>query len=513
MANKTTSMSKVRQILKLYSQGIGKKKIGARLSMSKNTVKLYIDKYIELRIPLDELMKFSDYELDKRFHPPYETIVNSRINQLYEYYPQMEKELRKRGVTVAKLFRKFKEENPDALAETSFYHYYRLWKKRVNVSLHVEHKAGDKMYIDYAGATLPYVDEDTGEIMDAQVYVAVLGWSQYAYIEALPSQMVEDLILGTENALHFFEGVPLSIVPDNLKSAVIKSSRYEPVINENFKSFADHYGTTVLPARVRKPKDKALVENMVKLTYQNIYSNLPDKKICTLAELNAEIRKYLYALNRLPLTGKDCSREQQWQMEKNMLQSLPDTRYEMRKIKQVTVMKNGHVYLTEDQHYYSVPYELIGRKLNMQYARSTVEIFYKYQLVAHHKRVRSRHQYSTDASHIPPQHRFVTEWSSEFFIEKGRQIDPAVEYYITQVLAAKRYPTQAYRSCNGILSFAARVGKERLITACKMAHGFGYYNYRTIEDILNRNLDKYEQEEEGKDLPQHENIRGRNYYE
>jgi transposase len=513
MANKTTSMSKVRQILKLYSQGIGKKKIGARLSMSKNTVKLYIDKYIELRIPLDELMKLSDYELDKHFHPPYETIVNSRIHQLYEYYPQMEKELRKRGVTVAKLFRKFKDDNPDALAETSFYHYYRLWKKRVNVSLHVEHKAGDKMYIDYAGATLPYVDEDTGEVMDAQVYVAVLGWSQYAYIEALPSQMVEDLILGTENALHFFEGVPLSIVPDNLKSAVIKSSRYEPVINENFKSFADHYGTTVLPARVRKPKDKALVENMVKLTYQNIYSNLPDKKILTLSELNAEIRKYLHALNCLPLTGKDCSREQQWQMEKNTLQSLPDTRYEMRKVKQVTVMKNGHVYLTEDQHYYSVPYELIGRKLNMQYARSTVDIFHKYQLVAHHKRVRSRHQYSTDASHIPPQHRFVTEWSSEFFIEKGRQIDPAVEYYIMQVLAAKRYPPQAYRSCNGILSFAARAGKERLITACKMAHGFGYYNYRTIEDILNRNLDKYEQEEEGKDLPQHENIRGRNYYE
>jgi len=325
--------------------------------------------------------------------------------------------------------------------------------------------------------------------------------------------MVEDLILGTENALHFFEGVPLSIVPDNLKSAVIKSSRYEPVINENFKSFADHYGTTVLPARVRKPKDKALVENMVKLTYQNIYSNLPDKKILTLSELNAEIRKYLHALNCLPLTGKDCSREQQWQMEKNTLQSLPDTRYEMRKVKQVTVMKNGHVYLTEDQHYYSVPYELIGRKLNMQYARSTVDIFHKYQLVAHHKRVRSRHQYSTDASHIPPQHRFVTEWSSEFFIEKGRQIDPAVEYYIMQVLAAKRYPPQAYRSCNGILSFAARAGKERLITACKMAHGFGYYNYRTIEEILNKNLDKYEQDEVVKEMPQHDNIRGRNYYE
>lgn len=506
-------MSKVRQILKMHSQGIGKKKIAARLLMSKNTVKLYIEKYFQLRTTLDELLKLTDYELDKRFHPPYEIILDSRVQQLYDYYPQMEKELRKRGVTVAKLFRKFKEENPDALAETSFYHYYRLWKKKINVSLHVEHKAGDKTYIDYAGATLPYVDDDTGEVLQAQVYVAVLGWSQYAYIEATPSQMVEDLILGTENAFHFFGGVTLGIVPDNLKSAVIKANRYEPVINENFKAFADHYGITILPARVRKPKDKALVENMVKLAYQKVYSNIPENKILTLSELNAEIRKHLHVLNHTPLTGKDCSRAQQWEMEKNTLQPLPENRFEMRKIKQVTVMKNGHVYLTEDQHYYSVPYELIGRKLNMQYSRSSVDIYYKYKLVAHHKRVRSRHQYSTEQEHIPPQHRFVTEWSSEFFIEKGRQIDPAVELYITQVPASKPYAPQAYRSCNGILSFAARAGKERLINACKMAHQFGYYNYGTIEEILKQNLDQLEQEDVNPAMPQHENIRGGNYYE
>lgn len=507
-------MSKVRQILKLHAQGIGKKKIGLRLAMSKNTVKLYIEKYLRLRTPFDELMKLNDYELDKLFHPPQETVVNRRIHQLYAYYPQMEKELRKRGVTVALLFRQFKAANPDALGETSFYYYYRLWKKKINVSLHIEHKAGDKMYIDYAGATLPYVDEDTGEVLEAQVFVAVLGWSQYAYVEAVPSQSVEDLIGGCENAFYFFEGVTLGLVPDNLKSAITKAHRYEPVINENFKAFADHYGTSVFPARVRKPKDKALVENMVKLSYQNIYAHLPEKKILTLRELNAEIRKHLHTLNHTLLTGKDCSRAQQWLMEKTMLQPLPAGRYELRKMKQVTVMKNGHVYLSDDQHYYSVPYELIGRKLNMQYARSTVEIFYKYQLVAHHKRVRSRHQYSTDPSHIPPQHQFVTEWSEAFFIEKARQVDPVVEHYITQVLAAKEYPAQAYRLCNGILSFAARVGKERLIKACKIAHDIGRYNYRTIEEILNQKLDAHTQDDEVQQtMPQHDNIRGRHYYE
>ncbi len=506
-------MSKVRQILKLHSQGLGKKKIAACLAMSKNTVKLYIEKYAQLRTTLDELLKLPDHELDKRFHPPYESVIDGRVHQLYEYYPQMEKELRKRGVTVAKLFRKFKKENPDALAETSFYHYYRLWKKKINVSLHVEHKAGDKTYIDYAGATLPYVDEATAEILQAQVYVAILGWSQYAYIEAFPGQTVEDLILGTENAFHFFEGTTLGIVPDNLKAAVIKSNRYEPHINENFMAFAEHYGTTTFPARVRKPKDKALVENMVKLAYQNIYSNIPDNKVLTLVELNAEIRKHLHVLNHTPLTGKDCSRAQQWEMEKNTLQPLPETRFEMHKIKQVTVMKNGHVYLREDQHYYSVPYELIGRKLNLQYSRASVDIYYKYKLVAHHKRIRSRHQYSTEQEHIPPQHRFVTEWSSEFFIEKGRQIDPAVELYITRVLASKTYAPQAYRSCNGILSFAGRASKERLIAACKMAHQFGYYNYGTIDEIIKQNLDQMEQEDGNPKMPEHENIRGGNYYE
>lgn len=513
MANKQTSMSKVRQILKLYSQGIGKKKIGNRLCMSKNTVKQYLDRSNQLKTTIEELLKLNDYELDKLFHPPHETLVNERVQMLYDYFPEMERQLRKKGITVAFLYKKYKIAHPETYGESAFYYYYRLWKKKVNPSMHIEHKAGDKMYIDFAGATMPYVDVDTGEIKDAQVFVAILGWSQYAYVEAIRNQTIEEFIVACENALHFFEGVPLGIVPDNLKSAVFKASKYEPIINENFKAFADYYGTAVLPTRARRPKDKAHVENMVKISYQNIYANISEHNILPLHDLNVEIKKHLQHINNSVLTGRDYTRFEQWKMEKTLLQPLQEPRYEIRKIKQVTVMKNGHVYLTEDQHYYSVPFELIGKKLNLQYSRAVVDIYYKYQLVATHKRIRSPHNYSTNPLHMPPQHRYVTEWSPAFFMEQAKAIDPSVEYYISQVLAKKQHPEQAYKSCQGILSFSKRVGHARLIKACKRAHEIGYYNYKIIEEILKKNLDKYEEEPMIEPMPSHENIRGKNYYQ
>jgi transposase len=415
-------------------------------------------------------------------------------------------------MTVLKQIKEYQILHPDGFKETQFYRHYNKWVKKVNPTMHMEHKVGDKLYVDFAGATLPYVDIETGEVKRAQVFVAILGWSQYAYVEAMQNQTIEEFIAGSENALRYFEGVPLAIVPDNLKSAVFKASSYEPILNENFKAFADHYGTTILPARSRMPQDKAHVENMVKISYQQIYTNLPEKEIMPLSELNAAIRVHLAALNDRPLTGRECSRTDQWMMELPTLQALPEKSYEIRKIKLVTVTKFCHVHLYEDQHHYSVPYELIGEQLTMQYSRSRVDIYRHYELVATHPRVRSAGNYSTDPSHMPPQHRYVTEWSPAFFMEKAKAIDPIVEYYISQVLAKKPHPEQAYKSSMGILSFGKRVGNARLIKACKRAHEIGYYNYRIIEDILKKNLDKYDDDPEPATMPAHENIRGGNYY-
>lgn len=417
-------------------------------------------------------------------------------------------------MTVSRQFLEYKKLHIPSYGETSFYFHYNQWRKKVNPAMHIEHKVGDKMYVDFAGATLQYVDTDTGEIKTAQVFVAILGWSQYAYVEAMESQMIEEFIAACENAIRYFMGVPLALVPDNLKSAVNKASSYEPTVNENFKAFADHYGIAILPARSRKPQDKAHVENMVKLSYQKIYANLPEKEIVSLKELNTQIRQLLITLNDAHLTGKECSRTDQWIMELPSLHPLPAAWYEMRKIKQVTVMKNGHVYLSEDQHYYSVPYELIGKKLKMQYSRSEVNLYLQYQLLATHKRIRSPHNYTTIAEHMPAQHRYVTEWNPAFFMNKAKEIDPVVEYYISQVLAKKQHPEQGYKSCMGILSFAKRLGNIRLIKACKRAHNIGYYNYKIIEDILTKNLDNADEEEiQPSNMPTHDNIRGGNYYQ
>jgi transposase len=513
MANKSIEMSKVRQIMKLYTQHMGKKKIAERLGVSKNTVKQYVDMFIGIRRTWDDLSKLTDFELNKLFHPPKRLELGTKKKQLYDFFPEMEKHIRRRGMTLQKQFRVYKELYPDGYNGTMFYTYYQRWKKQSDPSLPIEHFIGDKMYVDFAGETLSYIDVETGEVKEAQVFISVLGWSLYAYVEALANQTVEEFIHGCENALHYFKGVPLAVVPDNLKSAVIKSSKYEPIINENFQAFADHYGIAVAPARSRKPKDKAPVENMVKLAYKEIYTEVTLKGPLPLAELNVQIRNCLVRFNTMHLTGKEQSRRDQWIMEQSFLQALPDTMYELRRIRSCTVMKNGHVFLSEDQHYYSVPYELIGERLKLHYTRTKVEVYKQYEVVAKHSRVKSKHNYSTDKSHLSPQHQYMTEWSPDFFIDRGKAIDPAVAYYIEQVLEKKPYAEQAYKSCQGILSFAKRVGHERLIKACKRAHEFGQYNYRIIEDILKKRLENYEDTFDEIPMPSHENIRGGHYYQ
>ena len=238
MANKTISMSKIRQIIKLYSQRMGKKRIGTRLSISKNTVKLYIDAYHRLQRPWDELSLLTDFELNKLFNPVKEVISTNKLQDVFDFFPAMEKQLRKRGMTIAIQYRKFLEEHPDTYKESRFYFYYRQYCKRSKSSMHIEHTPGDKAYIDFAGVNLPYVDTDTGEIKQAEIFVAILGWSQFAYVEAMLSQSNEEFITACENALLYFDGVPSALVPDNLKAAVIKTDKYEPHLNDNFKSFA-----------------------------------------------------------------------------------------------------------------------------------------------------------------------------------------------------------------------------------------------------------------------------------
>jgi transposase len=382
--------------------------------------------------------------------------------------------------------------------------------------MHLEHKAGDKLYVDFAGEKLSILDGDSGEIREVEVFVAVLGCSQLTYVEAVYSQKKEDLIRACEHALHFYGGVPQAIVPDNLRSAVSKSSRYEPQINETFADFAEHYATVVLPARAYRPKDKALVEGMVKIIYRSVYTLVNKEVYTTLTALNTAIREAVEVLNNAPFKARDYGRRSQFEeIERETLKPLPSYPYEFKQQVIVTVMKNGHACLHVDKHYYSVPYRFIGKKVKILYTSTRVEIYHRYERIATHNRHFRKYHYTTLNEHLASSHRYLSDWTPEKFLEQAKAIHEDVATYLTLVIENKQHPEQAYKSCSGILSLVRKVGAARLTNACRRAQSYGVYNYPIIVQILEKNLDQQSEDEQHQSvaMPQHHNIRGADYYE
>lgn len=365
MANNPISMIKIRQILRLQSQGCSKLQIAAQTGIARNTLKKYIREFISSGLTFEEINELSDKELEDLFVKPEDRPLNERLQILFSLFPAIDKELKKKGVTRLMLWEEYKRAHPDGVGKSQFKHYFSQWKAQVNPTMHMEHKAGDKLYVDFAGDKLSIVDQQTGEIKPVEVFVAILGASQLTYVEAVMTQQKEDFVFACENALHYCQGVPAAIVPDNLKSAVTKSSKYEPTLNETFADFAEHYSTAILPARAYRPRDKALVENAVRIIYTRIYVKVKREQYFTLEQLNAAILAALEEHNNAPLRGRQYSRRQQFEeIEKTALMPLPPLRYELKKHQYATVAKNGHVGLSSDKHYYSVPYRFIGKKVS-----------------------------------------------------------------------------------------------------------------------------------------------------
>jgi transposase len=516
MANNLISMIKIRQILRLQNQGCSKLQIAAQTGIARNTLKKYIKEFTSSGLSFEEINELSDKELEDLFVKPEDRPLNERLQILFSLFPAIEKELKRKGVTRQLLWKEYKTNHPDGVGLSQFKHYFSQWKAQVNPTMHMEHKAGDKLYVDFAGDKLEIINEQTGEVKPVEVFVAILGASQLTYVEAVMTQQKEDFIFACENALHYCGGVPRAIVPDNLKSAVSKSSKYEPTLNETFADFAEHYGTAILPARAYRPRDKALVENAVRIIYTRIYVKVKRQQYLTLQDLNAAILTALEEHNNAPLRGRNYSRRQQFdEVEKNILMPLPELRYELKKHQYATVAKNGHVGLSADKHYYSVPYRFIGKKVKLLYSRSSVEIFYNYERIAVHERTKSAYRYTTEKDHMASTHRFVSEWTPERFTSWAAGIHEDVRLYVLKVLDRKQHPEQAYKSCMGILGFAKKVGNDRLIKACQRALGYGAYNYKTIQKILERELDLRDTPDETDQLqmPFHDNIRGENYYQ
>jgi transposase len=485
--------------------------------ISKKTLKNIIEEFKKSQLPFNEINELSDKDLEDLFSEVNKTESDEKIRVLTALFPYIDRELKRKGVTRNLLWEEYKKKHPDGVGISYFNTYFQLWKAMSVPTMRQQHKAGDKIYIDFAGEKLTIIDKQSGIEKKVEVFVAILGASQLTYVEALMSQKKEDFIPACENALHYYGGVPAAIVPDNLKSAVTKSHRYEPTINETFADFAEHYNTTILPTRAYKPKDKALVEGAVNIIYTRIYAKMRNIKFYSLEELNKAISILLKEHNNQILTGKDYSRRQQFEsVEKQTLLELPIMRYEFKKQVITTVAKHGHVCLSQDKHYYSVPYGFIGKRVKVMYTQYNVEIFYEYKRIAAHLRLRQNpYEYTTEKEHLHPTHQYVMSLRPERFLVEAEEIHKDVKRYILKIIEGTNHHTEfKNRVCQGVLSLAKKFGNERLTKACQRALDYGIYNYRTIKKILVNGLEKDEVEKinEQLNMPQHDNIRGSDYY-
>jgi transposase len=516
MSNNLIIMSKARTILKMYTEGVSKQSISGRTGATRNTVKKYIRQFIAMDITLEEIDKLSDTQLEALFSAPKEEVtVDQRMADLLAFFPGMEKALKRKGETRETQWGQYFLKHPDGYRKTQFNEHYNQWSKKVNSSMHLEHKSGDKMFVDYTGDKLSYVDQGTGEVVPVEVFVAILGSSQLTYVEASMTQRKEDFISSCENALHYFGGMPQAIVTDNLKSAVIKSDRYEPTLNEMFRDFVEHYQMTALPAGPYKPKHKAIVEGAVKIIYRTIFYPIKQHTFFSLTDLNTAIREALEDHNNKLLTSRPYSRRQLFEeIEKADLQPLPQYRYQAKRKRVVTVMKNNHVCLAEDKHYYSVPYRYIGKKVTILYTQNLVEIFYRYDCIATHGRNFKLYGYTTNEDHLASHHQYNSDWTPEKFIQRAMFIGVDTRDYITRILEIRQHPEQAYKTCQGILSFVTRVGSERLNNTCRRALYYGDFSYNAIRTIIEKGLDQepFDTEDDNKKMPGHRNVRGGEYY-
>jgi transposase len=516
MANKTISMTKIKQFIRLKQSGYSQRKIADMLVIHRDTIRKYEQHLEVLGCNYEELLSQEDELLEGLFDKPeHKPADKQRFDLLYSFFPYADKELARVGVDRQNLWQEYIERYPDGYTYAHFCRGYKQWKKAQQVSAHFEHKAGDKLFIDFTGKKLGIVDKKTGEIKRVEVLVAVLGYSHYTYVEATLSQKKGDFISAIENALHYCGGVPQALVTDNLKSAVAKGCKYEPQLNETFEGFANHYRTTILPTRVYKPKDKAIVEGAVNIIYKRVFAPLRDRVFFNLTELNQAIWELLDKHNEKGFKERGHSRKILFeQIEKPSLAPLPGDKYELNTYGWHIVHKNGHVYLYEDKHYYSVPYTYIGKRLKVVYNNTQVEIYYHHQRIAAHQRDRRDFAYTTVPAHMASAHRFVSEWSPEKFISWASDIGGPTKAMVEKIIETKSHPEQAYKACLGVLHMGKKVGKERLNKACARAMYYESYGYRVVKKILAQGLEQEPvQLEIPIPIPKHDNLRGQQYYQ
>ena len=518
MSNNLVTMQIVRSILQLFLRGFSSRKIARDLDISRNTVKLYLDRFNACAFSLAQLYQMDDAPLHAVAYTDAKQIQSDpRTEAFKSRIAYFLAELKRTGVTKYLLWEEYKKDHPECYGYSQFCDLLAQYRKVHEATMHFDHEPGDVMMVDFAGDNQSYVDKDSGEVISCPVFIAVLPCSGYSFAVALPNATQPNVIKALNLCLQYFGGAPQSLKCDNMKTAVSKSNRYEPVFTDTIIHWALHNNITLLAARVRKPKDKASVENEVKLVYQRIYAPLRNKIFFSLTELNAHIVEQLKEHHRHLLQKKDYSRSERFVThEKPLLQPLPPEAYCIRHATKNKVQKNYHITLGEDWHHYSVPFSFIGKTVNAIYDTDTVEIYHEHKRIALHVRSFKRHDFTTIKEHMPESHQRYAEqkgWTPDYFLEQAGKVGPSARLYIQQVLKARRFTEQTYNACLGILRLVQAYTAPRVEAACKRALTGLSYNYTTINNILINNLDTLEPEQLVLfKMPDHGNLRGPESY-
>lgn len=509
MPAKRALMRQIRDVLRLkHAGGLSDRAIGRALGLSYSTVAKYVVRAAAagLSWPLPADLDEGGLEcrlFQHRLGEPQRPQPN---------WPLVHTELKRPGVTLRLLWEEYRERHPDGYSLSRFSELYKDWRGRASATMRQRHIAGEKLFVDYAGQTVEIVDAMTGEIRQAQVFVAALGASSCTFAEATWSQQLPDWLGSHRRAFEFFGGVPKLVVPDNLKSAIGKASRFEPQINRSYADLASHYGTAILPARPRKPKDKAKVEVAVQLVERWVLAKLRNRLFHSLAALNVAIRELVDELNRRHSRHLGKSRQELFEeLDKPALQLLPAEPCEYAEWKECRVALDYHVEI--GKHYYSVPHQLLKQEVSARITARTVEIFHRGKRVACHMRSRQERRHTTIAEHMPSSHRRYAGWTHEKLCSDAHRVGHDTGTLVELILERKPHPEQGFRACIGILRLARTHGENRLEAACGRALIIGGLSYTSVASILKNHLDRQAPEPEP-ELPllQHANIRGPGYF-
>lgn len=507
-------MRKIREILRLYfEQKLGQREIARAANVSQSTVSTYISRAHRAQLGWPPPADWDEERLLAALFPAPPAVQRQETRPQPDF-PHLRQQLQAHAeLTLELLWQEYREQHPDGYSYSRFCKLYRRWKRNQDVVLRQDHRPGERLFLDWAGATIP-IHQPDGSVMEAALFVSALGVSSYTYAEALPNKQMESFLKAHRNAFAFYGGCPALLVEDNTKTGVTRACRYEPDLNPTYQQFAEHYGVGVLPTRVRKPRDNAKAESAVQTVQRWIVMRLRQRRFFSLAEANAAIRELLTHLNQRPFRKRrdECRASLFQRIDQPALRPLPAEPYDLSQWIQARVNIDYHVAF--DHNFYSVPYTLTGQQVDIRATPTTVEIFHRSQRVASHARLRDQHQARTIPEHRPKSHQAHLEWAPSRIVDWAAKTGPHTARLVEQVLASKAHPEMGYRACLGFIRLAGQFTAARMERAAERALLTGATRVKQLRSMLSKGLDQQPvSPPPERPSPPHENLRGPQYFE